>query len=128
MSSEETEFQFVTGFKPSAKMLAKMHSLIEECVKECVDEKLEKALEKTLDKKLERIVKKYLKSKEKESEVIELKKIPKKQARSLVKSYIDTHEGCRTSDIIYDLALDPELVLEVLQDLNKKKMIKGEPL
>jgi hypothetical protein len=129
-SRREPTFEFVAGVKPSATMLAQIHLLVEECVKHCVDESLEKTLKKILDDRLEKIVRKCLEEREKgaESEVIELKKIPKKKAIILVKSYIDKHQGCRTSDIIYDLALDPTLVMDVLQVLKNMKKVKGVTL
>lgn len=130
MSSKiEPEFEVVTGFKPSAKMLAIIHQLVEECVKKCVEKDLEKAINKSLDPRIKKIVQECLqKEKYSKFEVVELRKIPKEKAVALVNSYIAKHEGCRTSDIIYDLALDPELVLEVLNELKRKRRIKGESL
>ena len=57
---------------------------------------------------------------------IELITIQKKDASQLIQSYIDLHQGCLTSDIILDLKLDPDLVLEILQELEEKKSIRGK--
>ena len=61
-------------------------------------------------------------------EIIELKKIPKDKAIELIKSYVEKHPACRTSDIIYDLELDPDLVLDCLNELEKEKKIRGKEI
>ena len=58
--------------------------------------------------------------------VVDLKVVPRERAIVMIKDYINHHKGCRTSDIIYDLELDPDLVLSVLKELEKKKEIRGE--
>ena len=57
-----------------------------------------------------------------------LKKIPLDEAEEKVRKYINKHQGCRTRDIIFDLELDPDLVLEVLQKLESKGNIRGEEI
>lgn len=112
------------GLKPSPEMLAKIHEIIEEyCERE-----LEEVVQKILAEKLEKVVRKCLEEKEKhiETEVVELKKIPEKEAVELIKSYIDNHAGCLTSDIIFDLKLAPDLVLKVLGKLEKEKKVRGK--
>lgn len=123
-STKKPEFEAYFAFRPSTEMLAKIHSVLEECV----DERLEEVVRKVLDDKLEEVLRKCLKEKEKvaEKEVLDLRKIPHKEAVALIKKYIDEHQGCRTSDIIYDLALDPELVLTVLKELKEKGKIRSE--
>lgn len=122
--TKKPEFETILSVRPSTEMLAKIHSLVEECVKR----ELDKTLRKLLDEKLEGIVRKCLEEKEKHAEmqVVELKKISKSKALSQIKAYIDKHQGCRTSDIIYDLALNPDLVLKVLKELKEKSKIRSE--
>jgi len=119
-SSRRPDLEAYLGFKLSPELTAKIHQLVEQCVDE--------RLEKILTEKLEEIVKKCLEEREKlaEKEILKLRKVPHKEAVALIKKYIDEHQGCRTSDIIYDLALDPDLVLSVLTKLEKKKVIRGE--
>lgn len=62
------------------------------------------------------------------SDEIELRKIPKNEAIELIKAYIVKHLGCRTSDIIYDLTLDPDLVMECLNELEEKKKVVGKKI
>jgi hypothetical protein len=53
---------------------------------------------------------------------------PRKKAVRLIKEYISTHRGCRTSEMLSNLHLDPELVLEVLTELKKAGKIRSEEL
>lgn len=112
------------GLKLSPEMLAKIHEIIEEYC----DRELEKVVQKILAEKLETVVRKCLQEKEKhiETELLELKKIPEKEAVGLIRSYVDNHPGCLTSDIIFDLKLDPDLVLKVLRRLEKEKTVRGK--
>lgn len=110
-SSRKPELEASFSIKLTPELMAKIHEVVEECV----------------DERLEKIVKKCLKEREKRAEeVLELKKIPHKEAVALIKKYIDEHQGCRTSDIIYNLGLDPDLVLAVLEELEEKKKIRGD--
>ncbi len=59
-------------------------------------------------------------------DVVKLEVIPKEEAKVRIKGYVDQHQGCRTSDIIYDLGLDPDLVLSILKELKEEGKIKGE--
>lgn len=59
-------------------------------------------------------------------EVKVLRKISKKKATSLIQNYIKNNPGCRTSDIIYDLEIDPDIVLEILHELETNNLIQGE--
>jgi len=99
-------------FKLSPELMAKIHELVEESV----------------NRKLPEVVRKCLEEREKLAEkgVIKLRKIPPKEAIPLIKRYIDKHQGCRTSDIIYDLGLEPDLVLKVLKELEEEGKIRGK--
>ena len=124
-SRKKPEFETLMTIRPSPEMSAKIELVIEECV--CRE--LEKVVRKVLKEKLEEVVKKCLEEKEKPSEeVLELKKIPRKEAATLITRYIDEHQGCRTSDIIFNLHLDPDLVLNVLKKLEKDKKVRGESI
>jgi len=54
---------------------------------------------------------------------IELREIPPEDARELILEYISEHYGAKTSDIIFDLALNVDLVLRILKELNEKEDI-----
>ena len=54
-----------------------------------------------------------------------LRKIPLDKAEEKIRKYIDKHQGCRTGAIIFDLELDADLVLEVLQKLEEKGIVRG---
>lgn len=59
---------------------------------------------------------------------IELVEIPEEEATSRIVEYIKENPGCRTSDIIFNLHLDPNLVLKVLKNLGDQQKIRGEPV
>lgn len=59
-------------------------------------------------------------------EIIEFRKVSKEEARLMVKNYVINHPGCLTSEIIQDLKIDPELVVEILNELVNKGEIKGD--
>lgn len=121
-SRKKLEFETYTSIKPSTEMLAKIHSIIEEYC----DRELENVVRRLLPK----IVRKRLEEKEKDvgKKVVELKRIPKKKATALIKAYVDKHQGCRTGDIIYDLGVDPDLVLSVLKELKEKGKVRSEDI
>lgn len=117
-SNSGLEFETVTNIRPSPRMLAKIESVIEEyCRRE-----LEKIVRKIVAEKIEEIVRECIE----EKEVVELRKIPRKEAFTQIKAYIDRHQGARTSNIIYDLRLDPDLALSVLEKLREKGKIRSE--
>jgi hypothetical protein len=108
------------------EMLAKIEQLVEDCVEKKLPEVVRKCLnEPDLEKIIEEKVREILGAEEAE---IELKVIPREEAIKKIKSYIDTHPDCLTGDIIYDLGLDPDLVLSVLDELKKKGLIRGVPI
>jgi len=54
--------------------------------------------------------------------------VPKKKATSMIMEYISKHPGSRTSEVISDLHLDPDLVLEILRKLKKDKKVRSEEI
>lgn len=56
--------------------------------------------------------------------IVELKTLPKREARELILDYITRHHGAKTSDIIFDLAIEVDLVLEILEELRKENEIE----
>ena len=125
-SRKKPEFETFISVRPSPEMSAKIESVLEECVCRELEKVVRKVLKESL---LEEVVKKCLEEKEKPSEeALELKKIPRKEAATLITKYIDGHQGCQTSDIIFDLHLDPDLVLKVLRKLEKEKKVRGEKI
>ena len=122
-SLKRPELEAYLGIKISAEMMARIHQVVEEYL----DKNIDKIVKKCVDECLEDVVKKCMKEREERAEeVLELRKIPRKDALALIKKYVDEHQGCRTSDIIYDLGLDPDLVLSVLRKLEETKEIRGE--
>jgi len=61
-----------------------------------------------------------------EEGVEELVEIPEKEALARINDYVKNHPGCRTSEIIYNLRLDPDLVLRVLKKLEEEGKVRGE--
>lgn len=58
-----------------------------------------------------------------DTSVIELREIPIDEARALILDYITEHHGATTNDLIFELALDVDIVLDILKELNKKEEI-----
>ena len=48
------------------------------------------------------------------------------EAKKLVFEYIKAHSGAKTSDIIIDLCIDPEIVLEALKLLGAENKVEGK--
>ncbi|MCL4436705.1 MAG: hypothetical protein M1503_09540 [Thaumarchaeota archaeon] len=48
------------------------------------------------------------------------------EAVSRIKEYIRTHPKCTTSDIIDDLAIDPDIVIEALSRLEQSDEVEGK--
>lgn len=61
-----------------------------------------------------------------ETSTVELRKIPLQEAKSLIYKYIKEHPGSRTSDLIIELALDPDIVVEALSQLRCEGRIGGK--
>lgn len=63
-----------------------------------------------------------------EDGMIELKTVSLEEAKTLVRRYVKAHPGAWTSDIWYDLELDPELVEKALSELKAEGKIKTGPI
>lgn len=127
MSTKKPDLEAVIGFKLSPEMMAQIHMTVEECV----NDKLEELLRRLVDEELDKRIVKKLEEKEKNVEpetTIELKEIPEEEATRLVQDYVDKHPECLTSEIIFGLQLDPDLVLRILNKLEIDKRIRGEKI
>jgi hypothetical protein len=60
--------------------------------------------------------------------VIELRKVPIEEAKRLIYAFIKEHPGSRTSDLIIELELDPDIVLEVLSQLKNEQKVEGKDI
>jgi hypothetical protein len=59
------------------------------------------------------------------TKLIELKgELPIDEVKKLVFDYLEQHNGARTSDIIFDLCLDPEIVLKALNELGTENKVE----
>ena len=58
----------------------------------------------------------------------ELKKAPKKKAAQLIKEYVAKNPGCKTSDIIFDLKLHPDIVLPILRKFREEGALRSEKI
>jgi len=58
--------------------------------------------------------------------VVELKKIPIEDAKRLIHQYLREHPGSRTSDLIIELALEPDIVIEALYQLRCEGKVEGK--
>jgi hypothetical protein len=61
---------------------------------------------------------------EEDEDMIELRVLPEKEAERLILDYVRSHPGAWTSDIWYDLALDPDLVHSVLKKLSSERKLE----
>lgn len=127
MSKSKLDLEAVIGFKLSPEMLAEIHMIVEECVNTRVEELLRKLIDEELDKRIEKKLEETEKKIEPET-AIELKAIPEEEATRLVQDYIDKHPESLTSEIIFGLQLDPDLVLRILNKLETDKKIRGEKI
>lgn len=59
---------------------------------------------------------------------VKLEVIPESIAKERIVSYVNGHVGCRTGDIIYDLELDPDLVIKCLRELESNKQVRGKDI
>lgn len=59
-----------------------------------------------------------------DEDVVELKQIDKQTAKKQIKDFIEKNSGCKTSDLIIKLELDPPLVIEILKELKKEEVIQ----
>jgi hypothetical protein len=63
-----------------------------------------------------------------EEDMIELRVLPEKEAKRLILDYVKGHPGAWTSDIWYDLALDPDLVRSVLKKLSSEGKLESRAI
>ena len=63
-----------------------------------------------------------------ETESGKFKKVSENKAIEIIRKYISKNPGCLTSEIIFNLQIDPDLVLSVLKKLRKQGEIRSEPV
>jgi hypothetical protein len=56
--------------------------------------------------------------------IVELRKIPIEEARRIIHQYVKEHPGARTSDLIIELALEPDVVIQALSQLRREGKIE----
>jgi len=78
-----------------------------------------------IERRVTLIEKKLKKIEVPEEQEIEFVEVPEEQA---VLEYIRKNPGCRTSDIIFNLRLNPDFVMKVLKKLKDKQKIRGESI
>jgi hypothetical protein len=54
--------------------------------------------------------------------------IPEEEAAEKISAFVNSHPGVRTSDIICELGLDPNLTLKVLRKLQEESKIIGKTI
>ena len=62
------------------------------------------------------------------SVVIELRTIPKEEAKELIANYIENNKGVDTSDLIFELGLNVDLVLDVIGELMEEGIIEASDI
>jgi len=60
--------------------------------------------------------------------VVELKKVPIEDAKHLIYKYLRNNPGSRTSDLIIELALEPDIVIEALSQLRCEGKVEGKDI
>jgi Mn-dependent DtxR family transcriptional regulator len=48
--------------------------------------------------------------------------------KKAVLDYVDSHQGVKTSDILFELDFNPELVVEALEALEEEDLLEGRPI
>ena len=61
-------------------------------------------------------------------EEINLRTINRDEAKKQVQEYVMANVGCKTSDIIMNLELDPVLVMEILKELKDQNFIQSKSI
>lgn len=56
------------------------------------------------------------------------KKVSKIKAAKMVKEYVVKNPGCKTSDIIFDLKLHPDVVLPIFRSLREEGELRSEEI
>lgn len=114
--------ELITNFIPDVSKFSslKLEPLIQE-IRDLILEIKGLTMEiKNLQKELKKT--RFLPEEEKE---IELETVPKEEAKKMILEYVDKNPKCFTSDIILNLKLNPDLVLEILGELEHEGKIKG---
>jgi hypothetical protein len=57
-----------------------------------------------------------------------IRHIDREMAKKEIKEYIHAHLGCRTSEIIDNLNLDPIFTMEILKELKTEKCVSSKPV
>ncbi len=137
-TSKPTSFMTAYGFSPSSEVyyylstfpytLSTLSRIIKETLPSPAIERIWDLL-REISKELKEIKEDLKELKEAvkpvAEEEIELHKIPKEEAKKKIFEYIKGHPGCLTGDIILNLGLDPDLVLEVLGELEREERVEG---
>ena len=64
-----------------------------------------------------------------EDELVELESdLTVEEVKKEISAYLDIHKNARTSDIIFDLGIDPELVVEALNSLEEAGLVEGREI
>jgi hypothetical protein len=58
--------------------------------------------------------------------IVELRKVPVEEAKRLIHQYLKEHPGSRTSDLIIELTLEPDIVIEALSQLRNEGKVEGK--
>jgi hypothetical protein len=58
--------------------------------------------------------------------VVELKKVSIEEAKHIIYQYLKQHPASRTSDLIIELALEPDIVIEALSQLRCEGKVEGK--
>ncbi len=61
---------------------------------------------------------------DRDTPVVELRKLPIDEARTLILDYITEHRGAQTNDLIFGLGLDIDLVLGILKEFYENNEIE----
>lgn len=60
--------------------------------------------------------------------VVQLRKVPIEEAKRMIHEYLKLHQGSRTSDLIIELALEPDIVIEALSQLRCENKVEGRDI
>jgi hypothetical protein len=58
--------------------------------------------------------------------VVELRKVPIEEAKRIIYQYIKEHPASRTTDLIIELTLEPDIVIEALSQLRCEGKVEGK--
>jgi len=81
-----------------------------------------------LNERLDRLEHEKTISIEVEEEPQQFATIPEEEATIRISEYVDSHPGTRTSDIICDLGIEPNLALKILRKLQAEDKIAGKQI